>query len=1046
MRLKMLALVLVMAAGVGATSYWSSTVAGHTLSTDTTLASGSRIKLTGNLVSTTQNLTIQPNVIIATNGYQIQMTGTGVFSAVGSAANPVTFTSVVDSTGGSPAYTDFTVSPFLSTGAGNVTFDTFLVKYGNLTNACLGFNDAASHTSKAIIFRNGQFKNVHITPGDYYRGFVGVNGLMTVSVGSVLIDGNIIDGTNVYTGSYLISACISSGAAGSGVTIANNHLAPTYISSGTYASVIGVDVSLNTPITIKNNNISCASFYSIFLCARLAGLTVAAAITNNSITSTAANNSGGILLSSYGSTIVASVKDNYIYGYSGTLAYAIQWIFGPPTLTDSNNVFYNNYTNCYQAINASDTVLSASPLGNLPAGAVIADSAPNGYAMTTAALFGRGSNTFTHYSIDNTNRSASGWLSAAANKVTPGYNYILSTPATVTAASWTPISGNDYYIGGTGFKAANVNATASINHGGVSVTVDSCTNIQMRITAAGLTPTLDTIVVTNSGSQAASGLVNNYCASTSTISSIDRINGEKYRINGTNFYPSIESTTVIIGIDTATIDTETATKIVVHRNTRTPAGSYTWNVIKACGSNVTATYSILGDSCFTSWTNFDGWQYTDSLRNAFSTARFISSDSTIWIHATNNNTTGNCFVSVYHNHAYDTSFAIATGGTKAWYLYKHKSHALDTITVLNGVSSLAAAGAPGAAIKNTAVDSIWLMNYNFIPYVAPSRRMVLWSASVGLGFVATNPNIQGEACLVRNKYDSAYGGRVSVYGGGWESFYNECQDSSHVRTFAVKIDSLLDGTAINELLIDEVGNDYVGTVGGGYWSKSSFQQYYTYFLTYLHTIAPNLRIYAQSQILSTTYDNLANSTYSQTLLQYDSTIGVAATGLAWVKYIDGHTLGLVSGDLADGVHPTTAGQTKLATNLFHFLDSLGKLPHLAYATTPLSLTTGTLMTPDSLRNTGGAYDSVLLAPALPTGLSYSKTTGLISGTPSAASAQTTYTATAYQFGASAATTTVTITVAASGGGARPRPRGLGLGVGVSYNDQRQPAYRQAAWR
>lgn len=82
---------------------------------------------------------------------------------------------------------------------------------------------------------------------------------------------------------------------------------------------------------------------------------------------------------------------------------------------------------------------------------------------------------------------------------------------------------------------------------------------------------------------------------------------------------------------------------------------------------------------------------------------------------------------------------------------------------------------------------------------------------------------------------------------------------------------------------------------------------------------------------------------------------------------------------------------------------------LAYSTNPAVYNVGAPITANTPTSTGGAATSYTLIPTLPWGLSLDSTTGVISGTPAVATAQTNYTVTAYNSGGSV-TTTLTITV------------------------------------
>jgi hypothetical protein len=86
---------------------------------------------------------------------------------------------------------------------------------------------------------------------------------------------------------------------------------------------------------------------------------------------------------------------------------------------------------------------------------------------------------------------------------------------------------------------------------------------------------------------------------------------------------------------------------------------------------------------------------------------------------------------------------------------------------------------------------------------------------------------------------------------------------------------------------------------------------------------------------------------------------------------------------------------------------------LSYKHNPVGYVTGAAIMPDTAVTTGTTVvDSFTVAPALPTGISLDKTTGLMTGTPTAASGATIYTVTARNL-AGSATVALTITVAAA---------------------------------
>ena len=82
---------------------------------------------------------------------------------------------------------------------------------------------------------------------------------------------------------------------------------------------------------------------------------------------------------------------------------------------------------------------------------------------------------------------------------------------------------------------------------------------------------------------------------------------------------------------------------------------------------------------------------------------------------------------------------------------------------------------------------------------------------------------------------------------------------------------------------------------------------------------------------------------------------------------------------------------------------------IVYSGTPFNLTKDTAMTTATPTSSGGPVTSWSISPAVPAGLSFSTSTGEISGTPTAVSTSTSYTVTASNTGGSA-TTTITILV------------------------------------
>ncbi len=82
---------------------------------------------------------------------------------------------------------------------------------------------------------------------------------------------------------------------------------------------------------------------------------------------------------------------------------------------------------------------------------------------------------------------------------------------------------------------------------------------------------------------------------------------------------------------------------------------------------------------------------------------------------------------------------------------------------------------------------------------------------------------------------------------------------------------------------------------------------------------------------------------------------------------------------------------------------------LTYSTNPVAYTAGAAITPNTPNSSGGDVSSYNVLPALPAGLSLNTSTGVISGTPTAAASSAVYTVTASN-SAGSATVALTITV------------------------------------
>jgi hypothetical protein len=104
---------------------------------------------------------------------------------------------------------------------------------------------------------------------------------------------------------------------------------------------------------------------------------------------------------------------------------------------------------------------------------------------------------------------------------------------------------------------------------------------------------------------------------------------------------------------------------------------------------------------------------------------------------------------------------------------------------------------------------------------------------------------------------------------------------------------------------------------------------------------------------------------------------------------------------------------------------------LTYSTNPATYTKGSAITSNTPTSLGGAVTGYAISPALPAGLSFNTTTGVIAGTPTALAGATGYLVTASNSGGST-TATVTITVSSAANSA-PTVGAITLPDGVKIN-------------
>lgn len=211
----------------------------------------------------------------------------------------------------------------------------------------------------------------------------------------------------------------------------------------------------------------------------------------------------------------------------------------------------------------------------------------------------------------------------------------------------------------------------------------------------------------------------------------------------------------------------------------------------------------------------------------------------------------------------------------------------------------------GTTMLGTYITSI-LSNgtTNTIDSSEPANRRTFLCDSIGVGASATYM-FDGWTTLFRQA-----GEAVNHYGWGYNSIF-DIASTAEKRTATVSfIDSLMDGSSTNTLIIALGTNDY----GIPKCSAADFQTYYAALLTAINAARPDIVIKCL-----TPYDRgteTANS-YGNTLGDYRTAITNAASGKAYASVVDGDSgiLTVPTDFNTDQLHPLTTGHAKLYTAL-----------------------------------------------------------------------------------------------------------------------------------
>jgi len=250
-------------------------------------------------------------------------------------------------------------------------------------------------------------------------------------------------------------------------------------------------------------------------------------------------------------------------------------------------------------------------------------------------------------------------------------------------------------------------------------------------------------------------------------------------------------------------------------------------------------------------------------------------------------------IAVYVDGAYSTAFNPSADGAFN-----------GTLSLSAGTKTVEFVAGLQAAPSQTGVYGTWFTGAAASAAMtavseSPTNRLVIYGDSIAVGANSTVPPKDGWAVLLRAERgtDSTM---VEAY--GYRSLHLDASDSTKRAAFVAKIQAM----SPSILWIAIGTNDY----GLTKWTDTQFGAAYAALLDDLHAAMPSLVIYCQTPIVRTGEPTAnGNGLY---LSDFRTAISNAVSSRsAWATLIDGTAI-LTTSDLADGVHPTTAGHATYA--------------------------------------------------------------------------------------------------------------------------------------
>jgi lysophospholipase L1-like esterase len=180
----------------------------------------------------------------------------------------------------------------------------------------------------------------------------------------------------------------------------------------------------------------------------------------------------------------------------------------------------------------------------------------------------------------------------------------------------------------------------------------------------------------------------------------------------------------------------------------------------------------------------------------------------------------------------------------------------------------------------------------------PVDRVLVYGESIAVGGNADITTKEAWVILLRQAYAPK---SVALEGSGYRALFSDCHDSTARAAFVAKMVAY----APARIWLAIGTNDY----GLNQWSAASFGTAYAALLDDLHAALPSALIYAQTPLLRSSE---AANPWGSTLGDYRAQISTAvSTRTGYCTLVDGTAI-MTTGDLVDGIHPSTAGHALYA--------------------------------------------------------------------------------------------------------------------------------------